>query len=129
MNKLSIFTVLVVMAGIGAWNVASAQAQVVFYGPTPPSTVVVPAPAVPGPVVAGPVVGGPMVTAYPPAVVVPSQPAVTTYRPVLVPPAPYVAPVVTSRYRPTVVAPGIGGWPNAYVPGQPVRNALRFAIP
>lgn len=50
----------------------------------------------------------------------------TSYRPVY-PVAPAV--VAVPAYRPAVVGPGIGGLPNVYVPGQPVRNALRFAIP
>ncbi|MEZ6134320.1 MAG: hypothetical protein R3C53_05345 [Pirellulaceae bacterium] len=51
--------------------------------------------------------------AYRPAIPVPSFPVVPAY----------------TTYRPAVVGPGIGGFPNVYVPGQPIRNAIRYAVP
>ncbi len=54
----------------------------------------------------------------------------TTLRPVY-PVTPAVAPpgLRGRPLSPVVIGPGIGGFPNRYVRGQPVRNALRFAIP
>ena len=126
MNMLKLSLAAVVLGAVAA---ASAQAQVVVYRPG------FSVPLAPR-VLAAPV-------AYP-------APVVTAYRPVI---SPYVAPapvvryssyravypvapvyrtsavVATTRYRPVVVGRGVGRLPNLYVPGQPVRNALRFAVP
>lgn len=71
-------------------------------------------------IVAQPIVALPPVTVASPVTV--ARPVVPTS--VLIPAA-----VPRSLYRPAVVGPGVGGLPNVYVPGQPVRNALRFALP
>jgi hypothetical protein len=124
--------------------VVTAPAPVLLPAPIPVTTfrpVVMPAPIpvttyrpiiMPAPVVA-PVVHTTV------APMIPTTTYVAGYgvaRPVVVAPTvPVVAPVVspigvpTTLYRPTVVGPGIAGLPNVYVPGQPVRNALRFALP
>lgn len=104
---------------------APTQAQVFIYGPPalgPRLAPVVPVVVMPRPY--------PVVTAYRlPGYVAPAA-AYSAYRPVVAPPvyAP-VGVVTTVRARPVVVGPGIGGLPNTYVPGQPVRNVLRFAVP
>ena len=135
---------------------ASTEAQITVYRPSY-SPVVVPAPVV-APVPVAPTVSvySPPIVSYstfspvvaptyvPPRYVPPSYVApasvVSPYvvsRPVY-PVAPVVtslasvvplAPAVTSAYRPAVVGAGVGGVPNFYVPGQPVRNALRFVTP
>ncbi len=87
-----------------------------YYAPTtvysPPTTTVgqVPATVAPAPVVTAPAVAAPAVT-------VPSP--VTVYRPAYVP-------VYTT---PAYVGRGILGRPTVYVPGQPIRNTLRFISP
>lgn len=99
-----------------------ASAQVFIYGPPAIGPRVSPVVVVPRPY--------PVVSAYRvPGYVVPAA-AYSSYRPVVAPPV-YVpvGVVTTARVRPAVVGPGIGGLPNVYVPGQPVRNALRYAVP
>jgi hypothetical protein len=128
MNLAAIFGFLLVGCLVG-----SAEAQAVVQ----PATVYYP----------------PAVTVYsPPAV--PTVPAMTCYRPpttVYTPPVPVHTPAVTTVARPVVtyspavtyppvppavvpvqpvvVGRGILGGPEAYVPGQPIRNALRFVLP
>ena len=112
---------------------AAARAQVVVYSPYMRPVVPHVAYAPPVPVVqVAPV--APVVSAYRPAVTTYVAPAATvraysTYRPVVPAYAAPIVPVSPRYYRPAVVGPGIGGFPNLYRPGQPVRNALRFAIP
>ena len=114
----------VVVAGYPAYGLAGYSVPL----PTPPLPGFVPGVA-PVPVVSAYRVGysaaptrAASYATYRPAYAAVPAPIVDFPAPVVV--APYVA-----RVRPAVVAPGIGGWPNVYVPGQPVRNALRYAIP
>ncbi len=116
---LSSLWIGVLLVGVVA---VPATAQVFIYGPPAIGPSVSPVVVVPRPY--------PVVSPYRvPGYVVPTA-AYSTYRPVVVPPvyAP-VGVVTTARVRPAIVGPGIGGLPNVYVPGQPVRNALRFAVP
>jgi hypothetical protein len=103
------------------------QSEVVYY---PPATAPV--------VVNSPVVTGQTVWYSPaPASVAPALTVTGSAAPVVVayPPSAYAAPVTV--YRPTVVTPystyylgrGSVGQPKIYVPGQPVRNAFRWAAP
>jgi hypothetical protein len=143
-------TTLIVASLLAIW-VSPAFAQVIVTSPPvvtfyPPATPVVTySPTVySGPVVAPPVVASPVVvsrpvttyyapavatapvaTYYPPATsyAVPT----TTYAPVTTYyGGPVVAPVVG---RPVVVGRSVYGTLTPYVPGQPVRNALRFTLP
>ncbi len=103
-----------------------AQAQVFIYGPRVVGPRIAPAVMVPSPY---PVVSAYRVPTYVAPVVNPVA-TYRSYRPVVA--SPVYAPVgvvTTTRVRPAVVGPGIGGLPNVYIPGQPVRNALRFAVP
>lgn len=114
MRKLQITLALAAVFVIGTFAANQSQAQVFVYGPSV------------GIRVAPPMIPGPYpVVAYPRTYVAPPVVAYRSYRPVVA--APVYSPVV--RVRPTVVGPGIGGFPNVYVPGQPLRNALRFTIP
>ncbi len=118
MSRLKVFLALAAASLLGSVVATQVSAQVYLYGP----------PAF-GPRVMAPV-PYPVVRSYRPAYVAPVV-SYNAYRPVVVAPPVYapVGVVVTPRYRPAVVAPGIGGFPNVYRPGQPVRNALRYAIP
>ncbi len=125
MRKLKMTLVLVVAVVVGSVAASTSQAQVAFYGgggfvgpmfPRPYPVVT----AYRGPYAShayvAPIAG---YGTYRPVVPVPVyRPA---YRPVGIVPAPLV--------RPAAIGPGIGGYPNVYLRGQPVRNALRFAIP
>jgi hypothetical protein len=78
----------------------------------------------------------PTVTRYAPVEVVPwttySAPVRSYYAPVTTyytPVTTYYSPVVTSYAPSYVVGRGSIGQPVLYVPGQPVRNALRFFSP
>ena len=121
--RITLAAGLLVMAG--GWMAAPAQAQVVVMGrpvvgPRVVARAVLPAPVLPAPVV----------TTYRPVVTSYVAPTYGVYRPVLAPAPVYRSPVVvTTRVRPAVIGPGIGGLPNVYVPGQPIRNTLRFALP
>ncbi len=113
MSKLKITLALAASLVLGAIVATHTHAQVFVYGPSV-GVRVAPVIARPYPVVyAAPRVMAPPVVSY------------SAYRPVVA--APIYSPVV--RVRPAVIGPGIGGYPNVYVPGQPVRNALRFTIP
>jgi hypothetical protein len=65
----------------------------------------------------------------------PVAPVVVAPAPVVIAPAPVVVPRPVVVARPVVVpAPVVYGRPvivrpRVYVPGQPVRNAVRFALP
>ena len=122
MSRMKVFFALALATLLGSIAATQVSAQVYVYGaPVFGPRIIAPVPY--------PVVQGYRVPAY----VAPVAPVVTynAYRPVVVAPPVYnpAGVVVTSRYRPAVVGPGIGGFPNVYRPGQPVRNALRFAIP
>ncbi len=138
-------------ATVGSAFSPTAQAQMTVFHPSYAPVVVTP----PVPLVAVPLAPA---TVYRPAIVAAPVPygvarpvivnsPIYAARPVVAPPLVAVAPPVTvarpvvptsvvipaavprSLYRPAVVGPGVGGLPNVYVPGQPVRNALRFALP
>jgi len=89
-------------------------------------------------VVYSPVVAGPPVVHayYAPAPVVAYSPVVT-YAPVVQPAVAYspvvtaYSPVVVRRpaVTPYVIGRGALGQAQVYIPGQPVRNALRFVTP
>jgi hypothetical protein len=106
-------------------------APVVTYSPTVYSSPIV-APTV----VASPVIAAPVTTYYAPAPVTTYYAPAATYA---VPTTTYYAPAVTTYYGGPVVAPVVGrpvvlgrsvyGTLRPYVPGQPVRNALRFTLP
>ncbi len=128
--------ITVMAAMVGLCSSTFAFSQITLFQPSY-SPVVIPAPiAVPvAPIV--PTYVAPTVR-YAPVIPTPmvATPVRSSYRlpyTVARPVAPVViAPAVgvpVTQYRPLVVGPGIGGLPNTYVPGQPVRNALRFAIP
>ena len=130
---------LLLMLFVTGCLAASAHAQVIVQPTTVYYPPAVPAPAVPAPAVAAPVVASSPVTVYKPAPVVYSAPApvpapaVTVVARPVVPAAPVVSyrPVVPVAVpaRPVVVGRGLLGQPEAYVPGQPIRNALRFISP
>lgn len=139
MSKLKIVIATGVALMAGGILSSSARAQGFIYGPRIVGPRVVARAIVPVPIAAPvyrPAIVAPVVSAYRPTYSSYVAPAAAVhissygaYRPVLTAPV-YTAPsVVTTRIRPAVVGPGIGGLPNVYVPGQPVRNALRFAIP
>ena len=139
--KLSLATVA--LAICGSFGASSASAQfgpyysagygVPVYGPAyaPPMMVARPVVVASAPVQ---VVTAPVVTAYRPVVPTYVAPvaAYSTYRPVYPAPAPVYAPPAygtVARYRSGYVAPGLGGVPSVYTPGQPVRNAIRYVVP
>jgi len=113
--------------------VGSAEAQAVVQPTTvyyPPAVTVYSSPAVP--TVPATTCYRPPATVYaPPAVVY--SPAVTTVARPVVTSSPVVTyppvPAAVVPVQPVVVGRGILGGPEAYVPGQPIRNALRFVLP
>ncbi len=68
----------------------------------------------------------PPTTVYAPPVYAPP-----VYAPPVYAPPVYAPPVygTVARYRTGYLAPGLGGSPSVYTPGQPVRNALRYVVP
>jgi hypothetical protein len=109
--------------------VAPIESRVVYYPPTPAPVVV-----------NSPVVSGQTVWYSPPATTY--APSVTVQSPTVVGYAPAYSPTVVGSpatvYRPTVVSPYTTvmpyssyyvSQPKVYVPGQPVRNVLRWAAP
>jgi len=88
-----------------------------YYGPRAVYYPAAPVYAYPGPVYAYPA----PVYAYPPVVV--ARPYVA-YAPIV--PAPVVAPAPV-WYGPPAVVVGVGG--KVYIPGRPVRNAVRAVLP
>ncbi len=141
--KLSLATLATAILGVAlSCSTASAQIRTYYsagYGVPvfPPSPVMIAPPIVVAPpVVFTPPV--PVVSTYRPVVptyVAPAS-AYTTLRPVypVVPavPAPIYAPPAygtVARYRSGYLAPGLGGAPSVYTPGQPVRNAIRYVVP
>ena len=128
---MSIFKLAVVGIVLGCLGASVSQAQVVVYRPIVPGpqVIVTPTSYAPIPVVTtySSYYRAPAVSYVAPAV---SVPAVRVYRP-YVPVAPVRVPAVVStvRVRRAVIGRGIGPFPNVYRRGQPVRNAVRFAIP
>ena len=126
MSRWKTFSALTIAATLGFIVAAPASAQVWVAGPP----ILVPNIAPPF----SPPSSYSVVNSYPAPSVFAPTPVYGAYRPVVVP---AVAPpvfnpvgaVAPTRYRPAVVAPGIGGLPNIYVPGQPIRNVLRYALP
>ena len=102
---------------VTTYSIPTAAPRVVGYGTYRPPVV---SPSVVSPSVVAPSVVAPSVVASPPVYIAPVP--TTVARPVTV-----AAPTVL--YRPAVVGSGIGGLPTVYVPGQPVRNALRYVLP
>lgn len=131
------FKTLLVVAVGGALSLATAQsvsAQVVIAGPLVPIPNVAPPIVVPAPY--------PVLNTYTFPLAPPRVAGYGAYRPVggapvYVAPTPLPAPVVNPVgvvapnvvYRPAVVGSSISGLPTVYVPGQPVRNALRYVVP
>ena len=117
---------------VTTYSIPTAAPRVVGYGTYRPPVV---SPSVVSPSVVSPSVVAPSVVA--PSVVAPSvvAPSVVASPPVYIAPVPTTVarPVTvaapTVLYRPAVVGSGIGGLPTVYVPGQPVRNALRYVLP
>ena len=132
MNRSRTLLALAIGGAISMALVSVASAQVVIAGPP----VLLPATA---PTIVLPS-SYPVVTTYSIPTTAPRVAGYGTYRPIVAPPV-YVAPVPTTvarpasivapnvLYRPAVVGTGIGGLPTVYVPGQPVRNALRYVLP
>lgn len=114
MSTLKIPMALAAVLAVGTLVTNPAQAQTLLVGP--PVAIGVAPPIVPVPY--------PVVT-YPRPYVAPPVVAYSTYRPVVT--TPVYTPVV--RTLPAYIGSGVGGLPRVYVPGQPIRNALRFAIP
>jgi hypothetical protein len=124
--------------------VVTSRPVVTYYTPAAPAVTY--SPAVTSTVVSSPVVeyaapvtvSRPVTTYYAPAVT--AAPVTTYYAPAsyVVPTTSYYAPVttyyggpvVTPVYgRPVTVGRSLYGTLTPYVPGQPVRNTLRFALP
>jgi len=114
--------ILVAVFGLAFVFAGEAQAQVTYV----PTTVYYQTPTV----AAVPQVTfrAPQVTYYAPTTTYYAPAPVTTYYA----PAPvttFYAPAAVQVARPVVIGRGIVGQPKAYVPGQPIRNALRFVTP
>lgn len=126
MKLAKVTAALGVLCAIGLAAAESANAQIMVFGPPVYGPRVVARPMLP-PV---PVVRAPVVTSYRVPVVSYSTP-VTRYTSVV------TTPLVTTptyyrsvtRVRPAVIGTSVAGLPRAYVPGQPIRNAIRFSIP
>lgn len=116
MSKTKVILSLALATLLGTIVASQSKAQVVVLGPSVGARI---APPIVAPL---PLVGPRVVYRAP---YIAPGPSYRTYAPVV--PAVRYAP--TSVFRPAVVGPGIGGFPNVYRPGQPIRNALRFAIP
>lgn len=84
---------------------------------TPPATTYVPSTTVP-------YVSAPAVVSYTPTTVVTPTPTVPVVRAGFPPVLP-----ISSTDRPVMVSQGLLGQPVVYVPGQPVRNFLRYLTP
>ena len=85
-------------------------------------------PVGPAPVYTAPVYAAPVYAAPAPVTVTSPVPIYGAPAPVPVTsPVSVAAPNVL--YRPAVVGSSISGLPTVYVPGQPVRNALRYVVP
>ena len=126
--------------------IVTSRPVVTYYAP--PAPVVTYSPTVYSSPVVAPVVSAPVNTYYAPAATY-SVPTTTYYAPTTTyyaPTSTYYAPApVTTFYGGTVVAPTIAaptvvgrpvvvgrslyGTLTPYVPGQPIRNALRFTVP
>ena len=139
MNCTQKLLVLAIAGGLCLVATQPVAAQVVLVGPpVPVPSYASPVAAVPSPY--------PVVSTYRVPSVAPRVAGYGVYQPVspapiYVAPTPIVAPTpvpVTSPvgvvapnvlYRPAVVGSSISGLPTVYVPGQPVRNALRYVVP
>ena len=143
MYRYAAFTALAVLglASVAHGQVIVARPVVTTYYAPAVTPVVTPAPAVSyyAPTVSlAPTVSyrAPVTTYYAPATVSYAAPVTTYYAPA--PVTTYYAPT-TTYYAPAVVAPVVTtpvvagrtayGTVRAYVPGQPVRNTLRYLTP
>lgn len=132
MNHSKTLLALVIAGALSIAASPFASAQVVIAGP------LVPIPSYPAPIVLPS--PSPVVSAYRVPSVAPRVAGYGVYQPVVAPPV-YVAPAPVQLaspvtvaapnvlYRPAVVGSSVSGLPTVYIPGQPVRNALRYVVP